>query len=141
MRRLFRFLLLITLLGLAAQTSRARAPFNAWTYHYDNLRTGANTNESILTPSNVNTNSFGKLFSYAVDGYMYAQPLYVANVAIVSNGVHNVVFAATEHNSVYAFDADSNAGSNSTALWHRSLMNAGESSVGTTTTRALGLPQ
>jgi hypothetical protein len=131
MQRLFRILLLITLLGLAAQTSHARAPFNAWTYHYDNLRTGANTNESILTPSNVNTNSFGKLFSCAVDGYMYAQPLYVANVAIVSNGVHNVVFAATEHNSVYAFDADSNAGPNSTALWHRSLMNAGETPVGT----------
>ncbi len=62
---------------------------------------------------------------------IYAQPLYIAKVNLAGNSVHNVVFAATEHDSVYAFDADSNAGSNSTALWHRSLLGADETPLGT----------
>jgi hypothetical protein len=69
---------------------------------------GVNTQESALTPTTVSSGRFGKLFSCPVDGYLYAQPLYVANLAVPGVGTHNVVFVATEHDSVYAFDADTN---------------------------------
>src|SRR5690348_4788495 len=72
------------------------------TYHNDPARTGANTNETILNRSNVNSSQFGKLFSLVTDGQIYAQPLYVPNLQI-AGGRHNVVYIATEHNSVYAF--------------------------------------
>ena len=90
-----------------------------FTYHYDNARTGQQTNEIALSPANVNHNQFGKLFSRSVDGFVFAQPLYVRGVTIGS-AKHNVVFVATEHASVYAFDADGNS---STPLWHRSFIN------------------
>src|SRR5438046_2238343 len=92
-----------------------RAQVNVTTQHNDNSRTGANTQETILTPANTNSAQFGKLFSVAVDGSVYAQPLYLSGVTI-NGGTHNVLYVATEHDSVYALDADTSA-----ILWHVSL--------------------
>lgn len=103
----------------------ACAQVSVTTSKNDNSRTGQNPDETILTPDNVNVRSFGKLFSHPVDGYVYGQPLYVPNL-IVNGSRHNVVFVVTEHDSVYAFDADSNKGMNSAPLWHDSFINPAE---------------
>jgi hypothetical protein len=92
------------------------AQVNLTTERYDNSRTGANLNETVLTTSNVNPARFGKLYSYVVDGSVQAQPLYVSNVTIPSRGSHNVLFVATMNDVLYAFDADSN-GTNGGILW------------------------
>lgn len=89
------------------------------TYQYDASRAGVNAQETTLTPANVNNSQFGKLFSDSVDGLVYAQPLYMGNVGIANHGTHNVVYIATEHDSVYAFDADRGG----SPLWQVSFLN------------------
>jgi hypothetical protein len=91
-----------------------------FTYHNDSLRTGQNNNETVLTPANINPGKFGKLFSYPLDGQTLASPLYVSNVSIPGQGFHNVAYLATEHDSVYAYDADGLA---MNPLWKVSFIN------------------
>jgi Bacterial Ig-like domain (group 2) len=95
-------------------------------WHVDNNRSGLNAAEKSLTPLNVSAATFGKLFSYLVDGYAYGEPLLMSNVTI-NGSKHNVVYVATEHDSVYAFDAD-NYGSGA-PLWHVSLLKSGETPI------------
>lgn len=95
------------------------------TYHNNNARTGLNPDETTLAPQNVNASSFGLLRNLPVDGQVYAQPLYVSSEPVFSagqfQGLHNLLIVATEHDSVYAFDADSGA-----LYWQVSLLGAGE---------------
>jgi len=105
----------------ATLTVNSAATTDVVTYHNDVARTGQNLSETILTPANVNSTGFGKIGFYAVDGKVDAQPLYLANVSIPGQNSHNVLYVATEHDSVYAFDAD-----NGTQLWKVTLLGAGE---------------
>src|SRR5262249_50613384 len=95
--------------------SRSMPSVNVLSYHNDSSLTGQNLNETILTPANVNASQFGLLFVLPVDGNVYAQPLYLSSL-----GNHNVVFVATEHDSVYAFDADTPG---ALPLWKDSFIN------------------
>ena len=94
------------------------------TYHNDNARTGQYLNETVLNPSSLGPSNFGKLFSYQVDGAVFAQPLFASGVHIGKAWL-NVVFVATAHDSVYAFNADTNLGKNAAPLWHTSFANPG----------------
>lgn len=91
------------------------------TYHNDNARTGQSLNETTLTLTSVNPATFGKLFALTVDGKVDAQPLYASAVSIPGKGTHNVLVVASEHDSVYGFDADTGA-----TLWQVSLLKSGE---------------
>ncbi len=91
------------------------------TYHNDNMRTGRNSSETTLTLKNVKSTTFGKLFVISTDGLVDAQPLYVPNVSIAGNGTHNALFVASEHGTVYGFDAD-----NGSTLWHITTLAPGE---------------
>jgi hypothetical protein len=101
-------------------------PVSVVTNRYDNLRSGSNTHEYVLNAANVGGGNFGQLFSYAVDAYLYAQPLYLSSLTLPNGSVHDVVFAATMNNSVYAFDA---TGSTTTPLWSRNLGPSGPTNV------------
>ena len=103
---------------LLAQASFGQT--NVLTYRNDSMRTGQNVSETVLTPANVQFETFGLRFSYPVDGLVDAQPLVVSGLTI-ANGTHNVVFAATENDSVYAFDANTGA-----TYWKVSVVGAGE---------------
>ncbi|MBV8867607.1 MAG: RICIN domain-containing protein [Acidobacteriaceae bacterium] len=94
---------------------------NVLTYHNDNSRTGQNLRETILTPTRVTSSHFGKLLNVTMDGKIDAQPLFVSGLSMPGRGNHNVVFAASEHDSVYAFDAN-----NGSIFWHASLLKSGE---------------
>ena len=96
-----------------------------YTYHNDPQRTGQNLQEYALTTSNVNSSTFSSLFSCPVDGYVFSAPLYVANLT-VGGATRNVVFIATSHDSVYAFDADSPS---CVQLWHASFLSSGVTTV------------
>ena len=117
--------ILVALLGavvLGAQPSVA-------TYHNDNARTGQYLNEILLAPANMKAGMFGKRRVLTVDGAVYAQPLYLSRVKIAGTGFHNVLFVATSHDSLYAFDADDDSGSS--LLWQVSFLDeaAGVTSV------------
>ena len=100
-----------------------RAQVAVSTYHNDGLRSGLNAAETVLTPSNVNSRQFGKLFTTKVDGYVYAEPLVLPNVSI-GGGTHNALYVATEHDSVYGIDADTG-----TTYWQVNLIPAGGRTV------------
>lgn len=111
---LFLILICSSLIDVSAQT-------NVLTYHNDIARTGQNLNETRLAPSNVNSSTFGRLFTIPVDGKVDAQPLYVSHVAIAGRSTHNLLLVATEHDSVYALDADTGG-----IIWKVSMLQNGE---------------
>src|SRR5215472_2142505 len=115
-----RLLATLVLFGCLAPV---RAQVSVTTFHNDISRTGQNTQETILNTGNVNSNNFGKLFSVPVVGTVYAQPLYLWGQSI-AGGTHNVLYVATEHDNVYAIDAD-----NGTVYAQVSLIPSGGSTV------------
>src|ERR1035437_2982634 len=111
--------LTVFVVGMALLSSAFAQP-SLLTSRGDNTRSGANINETLLTPSNVNKYGFGKLFSVPIDYVVMAQPLYVPNVNIPGQGIHNVIYVVTQADSVYAIDADTGA-----QLWYASMLNVG----------------
>ena len=108
-------------IAVTSRTATSLGSTNVLTYHNDVARTGQSLAETILTPATVSVSTFGKVGFFAVDGKVDAQPLLLSGVAIAGQGTHNVVYVATEHDSVYAFDSDSGA-----VLWRVSVLGAGE---------------
>jgi hypothetical protein len=112
----------VLVIAACGSTLAAAQQLTVVTQHNDIGRTGQNNNEVTLTPGNVNSSQFGLLFSQPVDGQIYAQPLYLQGLQIPGAGSYNVVFVATENDSVYAFDADTNGGPAQGPLWHANLL-------------------
>ncbi|HEY4904230.1 MAG TPA: Ig-like domain-containing protein [Candidatus Sulfotelmatobacter sp.] len=110
----------------ATVTVSASVGTNVPLWHFDAQRSGLNSTETLLTTSNVTATTFGKLFSYLVDGYVYGQPLLMSNVTI-NGSSHNVLYVATENDSVYAFDADTYG--SGAPLWQVSLLQTGETPI------------
>ncbi len=117
-------LLMLVVFAVRHETIANAAPIfkGVLTWHNDNLRTGRNPSETTLTLKNVNSTTFGKLFVLSTDGLVDAEPLYVPGLT-VNGGTHNVLYVASEHGSVYAFDADTGA-----SLWQVTTLGAGETS-------------
>jgi outer membrane protein assembly factor BamB len=114
-------LFLTVLMFLCISGTSLAAAQDVLTWHNDNARTGQNLEERILTLRNVNPKTFGKLFTIRVDGKVDAEPLYAARREIPNEGFRNVLFVATEHDSLYAFDADTGK-----QFWHILLLKPGE---------------
>jgi hypothetical protein len=115
----FGFLAAFAVLSSLLSFHEASAQVNVLTNKNDNARDGQNIKETLLTPATVSATQFGKLYAFNVDGYVSAQPLYISGLAI-NGGTHNVAFVATQHDSVYAIDADTGA-----QLWHTSFLTSG----------------
>jgi hypothetical protein len=113
----------LTVVLVVVNSCLATAQVLVTTYHNDNARSGVNSQETVLTPRALRSGKFGKLFSQPVDGFIYSQPLYLSAVNLGGLGTHNVVYVATENDSVYAFDADSSSGSDAEPLWQTSFIN------------------
>jgi len=106
-------------------TATVTGPLDVLTYRNNVARTSVQSQESTLTPTNVNADTFGKVFTLATDGYVYAQPLYVAGYQMNDGQLHNVLYVATTADSVYAFDADNNNPS-AGYLWKVTTLGEGE---------------
>ncbi|MGA9966374.1 MAG: pyrrolo-quinoline quinone [Terriglobales bacterium] len=124
MRRLLPFSLWLFCFWLCTALTSLAA--DVVTYHNDIARTGQNLSETVLTPGNVGASNFGKRFTLPVDGVIDAQPLYLSGVSIPGRGIYNVVYAVTENDSVYAFDADRGA-----LLWQVSVLGSDETPADT----------
>jgi hypothetical protein len=121
----FSIMLLIACCGTScALWAQTATPVPVLTWRYDLTHAGQNTHETALSPQNVDPSSFGKLFSLSVDSTVYAQPLYVPGLKMSDGLVHNVLFVATENDSIYAFDADSIDGANAHPIWKISMLTA-----------------
>lgn len=124
MKRLSPFFPLCVSLLLLPLAAFAQVSVTTW--QADNAHTGNNAKETILTPGTVSSpGNFGLVFSQTLDGQTYGQPLVAAGIKTTDGTTHNVVYVATQHGSIYAFDADNNTGTNASALWHLPLLPAG----------------
>jgi len=112
--------------GFSFTVGSGAQPGDSVTWHYDNSRSGLNPNETVLTTANVNSTTFGKVGEFTVDGQIDGEILYLKQIPIPGQGLKNVIYFATEHDTVYAVDADSISGSTATILWSKSLVPAGE---------------
>src|SRR5580698_2043927 len=123
---LSKLLLAVCFVSLNVCLVEAQTYTGMLTWHNDLARTGQNLQETILNPTNVNSTTFGKLFSFPVDGQIFGQPLYVNSVVIPGKGTFNVVYVTTENDSVFALDAD---GVVTSALWSDSVIDPGSGTM------------